>query len=419
MATFFVVITLTVVGMMIALVIDRHLSGPSLIGLGFLYGTGVVYLVMLTLSVVGVRWSILNVTAVLLLISGVRFFSLGLGPRASGLAGKVTMSPVDIVTCVALAAYVWYATRIAAWHWDFWAIWGLKARVFFEARGIDWHFLGSRWNAFAHPDYPLLLPLNDAYIALANGEWSDRWIGIQSAAFALALLLIVREEAARETTAHKAAAITLATTAFALSAQIGLADGPLIAFGGAALLLIRRGDDAAFRHAAILLGLAAATKNEGMTLCVAVVIALIVTRTPLRKIAQLWPALILAAPWLILRAAHHLPTDLAAPGMLGRLTARVAALPQLGEMMLETLSNPILWSLLAISLVIVPFRILRTEKFVLVTTLVQLLFFMLAYLVTPLDAAWHVASSFGRISTQLGAPVVFVIMTMLARTPST
>jgi hypothetical protein len=417
-AAFFVVLTLTVIGIMIALAIDRDLSGLSLIGLGFLYGSGAVYVVMLALSVVGVRWSMLNVTAVLLLISGVRFFSSGLGPRASCLGGKVTMSPIDVVTVIVFAFYVWYATRVAASHWDFRAIWGLKARMFFEARGIDWHFLGSRWNAFAHPDYPLLLPLNDAYVALAAGEWSDRWIGIHAAAFALALLLIVREEAARETTPHKAAAITLATTAFALSPQIGLADGPLIAFGGAALLLIRRSGDTAFRHAAILLGLAAATKNEGMTLCVAVVIALIVARTPWRKIARLWPALILAAPWLILRAAHHLPTDLATPGMLGRLTARVTALPQLGQSMLETLSNPILWSLVAISLVIVPFRLLRTEKLVLVTTLVQLLFFTLAYLVTPLDAAWHVVSSFGRISTQLGVPVTFVVMTMLARTAS-
>lgn len=417
-AAFFVVVTLTVVGVMIALAIDRDASGPSLIGLGFLYGSGALYAVMLILSIAGVPWSTLNVTATLLLISGVCW---GYGrPRplsAREDARRSTqMSPVDLVTVVVFCFYVWSATRDAAWHWDFRAIWGLKARVFFEARGIDWHFLGSRWNAFAHPDYPLLLPMNYAYVALANGDWSDRWIGIHSAAFALALLLIVREEAARVTTRHKAAAITMATTAFALSPQIGLADGVLIAFGGAALLLIRRGDDPAFRHATILLGLAAATKNEGMTLCVAAAIALVVARTPLRRLAQLWPALLIAAPWLVLRAAHHLRTDLAAPGMLGRLSSRLTALPQLGETMLETLSNPILWCLVAISLVIVPLELLHTERIVLVTTLVQLLFFTFAYLVTPLDAAWHVVSSFGRISTQAGVPIVFVVMTMLART---
>jgi len=213
-------------------------------------------------------------------------------------------------------------------------------------------------------------------------------------------------------------AIALATTAFALSPQIGLADGPLIAFGGVALLLMRRalrsGDNVSFRHGAILLGLAAATKNEGMTLCVAAAIAIVAARAPIRTFAQFWPAVALASPWLILRAMHDLPTDLAAPGILDRLSARLAALPQLGATMLETLSNRLPWALLAISLLIVPLRLLRTEKFVLVAVVVQLLFFTTAYLITPLDAAWHVASSFGRISTHLGAPAAFVIMVMLS-----
>lgn len=418
MSALLVVITLTVVGVMVALAVDRGLSGPSLAGLGFLYGTGVLSIVMLTLSIAGLSWSMGNVTASLLLASAAgRPWRLPvLRTESQSRSVAVLMSPVDLLTLAVVAAYIWYATSVAAWHWDFWAIWGLKARVFFEARSIDWQFLGSRWNAFAHPDYPLLVPLNDAYIALAGGEWSDRWIGIHSAAFAVALLLIVREEAARQTTRHNAAAITLATTAFALSPQIGLADGPLIAFGTAALLLIRRGDDRALRHAAILLGLAASTKNEGMTLCVAAVAGLLAARRPLSKIARLWPAAVLAAPWLILRTMHRLPTDLAAPGMADRLSARLAALPQLAATMLETLSNPILWALVALSLLIVPLRLLRTEAFVLVTIGVQLLFFTIAYLVTPLDAAWHVASSFGRISTQLGAPTVFVVTSMLART---
>ena len=277
-------------------------------------------------------------------------------------------SPADGMGAVCL---VMLAMSIAGVRWS---MINVTAMVFFEARGIDWHFLASKWNAFAHPDYPLLLPLNYACMALANGEWSDRWIGIHSAAVALALLPIVRDEEARETRPWKAVAITLATAAFALSPQIGLADGALIAFGGPALLTIRRGE---LRHGAILLGFAAATKSEGM---------------------------------------HHLPTDLVAPGLFDRLSARLPALPHIAALMLETLSDPMAWALLAPSLLIIPLRILRTETFVLLTALVQFSGYTIAYLVTPRDPDWHILTSFGRISTHIGAPTAFVITSMLART---
>ncbi|MGZ8853400.1 MAG: hypothetical protein ACXW2X_08385, partial [Thermoanaerobaculia bacterium] len=328
-------------------------------------------------------------------------------------------SPIDLLTIVILALYARYATLSRPTHWDFWAIWGLKGRVFYEARGIDWHFLASRWNLFAHPDYPLLLPFNYSYFALVGGGWNDRWIGVLFVAFGAALLWIVRAEAAREVGPHAAATMALAAAAFAFAPQIGLADGPLIAYSGAALLMIRRAllsdDSALLRNGAILLGLAGSTKNEGIALCVAVVIAMIASRVALRRVAQLWPAAVLIAPWLILRAAHAIPTDLAAGGAAARLTARLSALPQLATAMLETLSYRYLWGLLLLSLLIVPLRLVRREKFVLITVFIQFLFFSAAYLVTPLDAAWHVASSFGRISTQLGAPFLYVVMIMLAQ----
>src|ERR1051326_5399770 len=64
-----------------------------------------------------------------------------------------------------------FATIARMWEWDFWAIWGLKARTFFEFGTIDWRFLQSPWNDFAHPDYPLLVPFNYVYASLTAGVW--------------------------------------------------------------------------------------------------------------------------------------------------------------------------------------------------------------------------------------------------------
>src|SRR2546423_1537939 len=79
-----------------------------------------------------------------------------------------------------------FATAARLWEWDFWAIWGLKARLFLGHGGIDWRFLESPWNTYVHPDYPLLVPFNFDFVALLNGGWSDRWLGLLSVGWAAA-----------------------------------------------------------------------------------------------------------------------------------------------------------------------------------------------------------------------------------------
>src|SRR5204862_5149758 len=98
---------------------------------------------------------------------------------------------LDVPTLVAILGFAFFATAAPLWEWDFWAIWGMKARVFLERGAIDWRFLESPWNSYVHPDYPLLVPLNFDFIALLNGSWSDRWLGLLSVAWAVALLLII------------------------------------------------------------------------------------------------------------------------------------------------------------------------------------------------------------------------------------
>lgn len=402
------VLTLTAVGLLLT-------RSP---GLAFLYGTGAVYVALLLLAIAGVPWSLPAIAAILVAIAAIGLWRPLRESRISNPESRTQWSAFDLLTLAALVIYARYAILYAGSHWDFWAIWGLKGRVFFDAGTIDWQFLGNRWNAFAHPDYPLHLPLNYTALALAGGGWDDRWIGILYVAFGASLLLIVRAEAARETEARAAAIVTLAAALFALSPQIGLGEGPLIAYGGAALLMIRRAirddDLLALRHGAILLGLAGATKNEGVTLIVAAAIALLLVTRRWRYVVRLWPAVALVAPWIILVAIHALPSDLAAAGVPQRLAMRLHELPQLATAMARSLSNRIMWALLVASLFVIPGRVLRRELFVFIALAIQLAFFTAAYLVTPHDAAWHVASSFGRISTQLGLPFVYVATVALS-----
>ena len=416
-ATIIAILTLTVLGIPIALAVDRNARGPLLIGTAFLYGSGTMFLVLLALSIAHIRWTVMSVTIAALVI-----FCAAAFVRRHGEPSAERTKPhlLDLVTLFTIVCYALYATLAAVWEWDFWAIWGLKARTFLEIGAVDWHFLESPWNTFAHPDYPLLVPLNYDFAALLNGGWSDRWLGLFGVAWAIALALVARSLAARETTTFFAALLTLLVAALGFSRYIGLAEGALIAFGGAGVLFVRRAlledDDAAWRHGALMLGFAANCKNEGLALLVAATIAVIAASwsSASRALRKLTPAYVLAAPWLILRAAHTLPTDIAGGSAASRLLARLPHAHQLLIFLADELYKPWFWVALLAGILIAPAAARRREHFVVLVTAMQLLFYVAAYLTTPHDVRWHVLTSWSRLTAQMAVPITFAVFLMLA-----
>jgi hypothetical protein len=420
-ASLIAILSLTVFGIPIALAVDRRARGPLLIGTSFLYGSGAIYFVMLALSIVHLPWTLTSVTiGALVIFCGTAFVVVR---RKTTVVHEVAARPhlFDIITLLTVAGYALYATLASLYEWDFWAIWGLKAKVFLEAGAIDWHFLESRWNTFAHPDYPLLLPMNFDFVALVSGGWSDRWLGLLFVAWGIALLLIVRAFAARETSPFFASLLTLTMASLAVSRYIGLAEGALIAFGGAGILFVRsalRDDDAAsWRHGALMLGFAANCKNEGIALLAAVTIAVAITGLRGRAFARLrnlWPAYALIAPWLLLRLTHALPTDLASGSAPSRLLARLPYALQLLRLLAAHLYEPWFWVAILIGVLVAPAAARRREAFVLIVTAIQLAFYVVAYLATPNDLRWHIVTSWSRLTGQIAVPIAFAVFLMLA-----
>jgi hypothetical protein len=411
-AVLVVVLSLTVLGLPIALAVDRSIRPASAIALGFLYGSGLAYVALLALSPVG--WTLPRVALAMLAVSSTCLV-VALRSRPSS-RGKLRLALPDVLTVLTLIGFGCFVTLAPLWEWDFWAIWGLKARVFAERGAIDWRFLESSWNAFSHPDYQLLVPLNMDLVALANGGWDDRWLGLLFVAFAAAIVLLVRDLASEEASPNVAACVALAIAATACARRAGVAEGPLIAFGGGALLMLRRAilfdDRPAFRHGALLLGLAACTKNEGLALIISVALALAVCGAR-RNVPRLWPAVALALPWLVIRSLHRLPSEL----ISGPLLARVAAhLPQLGAIVHEliaSLARP--WLFMAILLAMLVAGDRRRERFALVAIGIQLALCLATYLATPYDVLWHIATSWERVSAQILVPLAYVAAMLVAR----
>ena len=408
---------MTLVGVPIALGVDRDARGPLLIGTAFLYGSGWMFFALLALSTLHIKWTIAAIT-----IAGLLAFCVLFAPHPP----PATRHPprlhwLDLLTLLTLIGFAVFATIWPMWEWDFWAIWGLKARVFWELRGVDWTFLQTQWNTFAHLDYPMLVPLNIDVATIFNRAWDDKWIGFLYVGWAVALALVVRDLASREARPFAAATITFVATTIAASRWVGLAEGPLIAFGSAGVLFVRRALRTGWRtdwlQAALLLGLATNCKNEGLALLVAVVVALLLMRR-FRDAMRLWPAFAIAVPWLILRASHHLATDIFSPGItneptLVRVLAHIPRSFEIAAMLGWLVNDPWLWIALLAGMLIVPHSV-KPEAFVFLVTAIQLLFYIGTYFGTPHDIRWHIRTSWPRLTEQLAVPVAFVVVLMLS-----
>ncbi|HEX7681005.1 MAG TPA: hypothetical protein VF713_22905 [Thermoanaerobaculia bacterium] len=312
---------------------------------------------------------------------------------------------------IALIGYALYATVAPPPEFDYLTNWGFKAKAFFEVRVIDWQFLGHAIYFNVHPDYPLLLPLTYDFIAILRNDWSDAHLGVVHVAFATALLLVIHGAALEETKSRLAAAfITAALVPFAATPWIGLAEGPFVAFATSALLLIRRGNMAL---GAILLGLAASTKNEGLALIVAAALGLVCARRA-RDVIRLWPAVVIPLPWLIARSLHSLVTDIAAGGVIARVIDHLRnPIPLVAAIASVSLGKPLLWIALAMGIVIVSRTLATAERFLIVTLGVQFACYIGAYLATPFNLAWHVTWSWERLVAHLTPALTYVVLAAL------
>ena len=402
-----VLIAVFLYGIPIALAVDARLRGAALAGTSFLLGIGTIALHMFTLSVLRIPWTR---TSVLLALAPLFILTTILAKRRAWLQpahsreGRAGAMPyvVDLIVLVALVAYAIFALCRPPYEWDFYGIWGLKAKWFFEAGGVDWTFLRTNTS---HPDYPLLVPLMFDFLAVVTGGWNDAAFGWLYIAIGASLIAIVR--------GHAPALVTLAAAFPALSVWIGHAEGAVMAYGCAGLLFLRAGS---IRTGAIFLGLAAWSKNEGLAWIVTAALALLIATRGIRKVLALWPAVALISPWLIARSVLKLPTDLAQGSALQRILEHLRdPVTTFNALWSATPDQPYFWLVVALIVVLYARRAVQREQFLLLALLLQSAALVVPLLATPFDLGGHASFALNRIPHQLAPAAAFLAAMLLTR----
>ena len=402
----------TLAGCAITRLIDRELRGTAFLGASILIGCGYEAVMMFLLTVVHIPWSRTSLTIVLLLPLGL-FFVKDSRPRLSRQARAPVLHPIDAITLLLILGHAVFATWSRMYEWDWFGIWGLKARPFFDFRGIDWHFIQTN---ISHPDYPLLAPLLIDLPSVLRRGWEDRWVGLLYTALCAGFILIARGLLREEFESDLAAAIaTLAIASPALNLWIGLAEGPVMAFGCAGLLLVRRGlarsSNAPLHLGAILLGLSAWCKNEGMALIGVTIIAAILVSP--RRVWRLWPALAIAAIWMTTRTVLHLQTDF----MQGDVLERVGMqLHHFGDfvraLFVYAPDLHLFWIACFATIILFARSAWLKERFLTVTVLLQLLLAAQA-LGTSVDVRAHIEFAWNRLPHQIGPALGYLAVVLL------
>ncbi len=229
-------------------------------------------------------------------------------PAGEGWGEGRSRALLKVLIVLGVAAYALRALTEPMWANDFIAIWGLKGKTIFGAVGYPERLRGLE---FAHPEYPLGLPLLYAGISFLTGRWDDHAMALLFPLFQVATLLVLFGWLRRRGASLAVAGLAAATVAWFEPLYsgflTGMAEVPLafcaLLFGAALADALDDMDTGALCRLAFAAALIAATKNEGMFLAVAgSLLALIFGKGARWKIAlaALGPALLVRAlhlPW--------------------------------------------------------------------------------------------------------------------------
>jgi hypothetical protein len=420
------------------LVPPRATSMVAAFGLAYLTGAALVPLAMTILLVVGIPFNLETYAAVTLVCIGLgayfgwkRAGNRPPAPPAWWRRPWRTWPAEAWIVAVFVLAFGAFAVvgMLTAWRvpligWDAWAFYARKAEMLTWHSSLISNFWGSPNYAFTMPDYPLQIPVFEALHFRAAGT-----IDTQAIARHLWLLLVAFVWGAayllrgRVRPVVWAPVLLLVALAPGVWEQLltGFTDVPMALFAGMGAITLglwldqdEGGGGRFLALAAVMLGAAANTKNEGLMVAVALLVVAgvvgLVRRLPIRPFLIACGGVVVAVlPWRIWMSAHHVESNLPVskgldPGYMFSRTSRIwPSIQALGH----ELSDQSRWVYLLPLAVLVVLAALISETarrlaaFYAASFVVVSAGFVWTYWLSPYPIGWHLENSADRVITVL------------------
>ena len=308
--------------------------------------------------------------------------------------------PLSLLMGVQIALVTVTATGRPLDVWDSWVNWAVKARIIFLDGYISPAVYADPSRAVSHLDYPLLLPLIEAWFYGWLGAPDDRFAGVASVLFYLALMVVCFTAMTRggsgKTAALAATAVIVMTSHLLGLASLVLAEMPLTLYCTiAGVYLVRwleAGSLGALALASVAGGLIPWTKKEGIVLLAVLVVATLVMNIRRRRAWQAAGAMLLAAgviagPWWLFITYNGIGSPDFSPVTLETLQANIGRGRTIARTVLDSLLGSRLsyiWPLTAVGGAIIYLTQLkrvgkRVEDFFLIAALMFVGLMMATY----------------------------------------
>jgi hypothetical protein len=371
-------------------------------------GALAVSIVLALLTITGIQWTRAIVIIALAIVAGTGFAAIrGKRSLPHSRAGGASMAAIGVIALVVV--YGLLTARMSAGDLHF--FWGPKSILFFQSGGVKLSILTSTIHRYMHPDYPLLLPLLYSWSQIVSRQFSW-WAALLAAGvFVFGSVIVLRSTSGDNAVAVFMAAALGYTVARGYAA--GAADPLLLLFETLTLCALVFIEDERTQTILAALGLAgaAATKIEGATFAIAVVIALIVVKRDLKRAVLIGaPAGFVVAGWLWFVTAH----DIANVYHGGMMPIFMEVIPQTLVEIVKAADYGIYWLPWLAAIALIAAGSPRRAALPIVVTLLTTAAAVFFYIHVP-DPSWWIASSAPRV---LLTPLCCLLIAAAASRPS-
>lgn len=417
---------------------DRSFAVPEKIALSYIIGLGAITLQMLAYSLLKIKFSIGTMLLPWLFIICANFFILRKTPPTGKEIAESKKSAFDIALLMGITFQVFYAffKALVKPEDSFDAIgnFAFKAKMFFESGRIPFELFLNKNMDIQHGDYPLFIPLSQAWTYMFIGGWNDLLVKALFPMFFVALLIILYFTLRRITGNRLAlvSAFFMATIPHFLNyATIGYADFALamfysISFFYLFLWIAYKRENKYLLLAAVLSILAIWAKNEGALLSLISISILLLfvilerkemTANEMRGIAYFSIAVIAAGTlWFVFIHSVGLSNEFINKDTLkGSLVIKnLGRIPLILNDYQKHVFGPKKWNISLLVFFAGLILYFKTAfkgytKYITLSILFAFLGYGVFYLITPLEIKYHLQTAGSRVLLHFLPVVVFWI----------